>query len=112
MQANTALKTIAVLLVVWFIGYDAVRAYWLPIELKRTADKHYATWPRPPHETMVRTLQRKQKVWRSNGIEFEFIVYTDNDAVKLRGDSIVETRFLKYVGVPEITVSMDQVLYP
>ena len=108
MRSNTALLSIVCLLVAWPTGYDVVRAYWLPIELNRAMGGHYALPIVSSRRDMNRGLRAKKQDWRKRGIRFTYTLRRVGEKTHLRGQAVVETRFLRYAGIADITVSMDR----
>jgi len=95
-------------LVLSLAGYDIVRAYWLPIELNHAIGGHYAIPMVSSAHEMRTGLRTKKRQWRERDIEFTYFLRRGGAKRLLRGDAIVETRFLKYAGLQTITVSMDR----
>ena len=90
------------------VGYDIVRAYWLPVELNRAIGGHYALPMASSSQAMNKGLREKKRDWRKKDIEFTYRLRRAGGKTHLRGEAIVGTRFLKYAGVPHLTVSMDR----
>ncbi len=98
-------------LVLSLAGYDIVRAYWLPIELNRAMGGHYALPMVSSAHKMRAGLRTKKREWHERDIEFTYFLRRGGTKRQLRGNAIVETRFLKYAGLQTITVSMDRDLF-
>jgi len=98
-------------LVLSLAGYDIARAYWLPIELNRAIGGHYAVPMVSSASEMRKGLRTKKQEWRKRDIEFTYYVRRGGRGTRIHGNAVVETRFLKYAGLPTITVSMDRNLF-
>ncbi len=90
------------------VGFDLVRAYWLPIELNRAMSGHYALPIVASRDEMNKGLRQKKRDWRERDIAFTYRLRRVGGKTHLRGEAVVETRFLKYAGIDDITVSMDR----
>ena len=90
------------------VSFDLVRAYWLPIELNRAMSGHYALPIVASRDQMNKGLRQKKRDWQERDIAFTYSLRRVGEKTHLRGEAVVETRFLKYAGIDDITVSMDR----